>query len=715
MLFTLFPLCFLGLVLIFYNNNLEKGKVFSRIRIAWLKSLLVFTSLIYISTEFLSFFNVLNTFSVALFWAIVVFVLAWVIFKNKLWPINLNLSALPLPPAYRKTLVVTILLGFLPLLFLAIYVSPNNIDSINYHLSRIISWTQNGNVKHFATWHIHQLYLNVLVEYIQMHIFILSGHNDYFVNLVQFVAMCSSVLTVGMIGKYFGLNYKSQLLVGLLLFTMPIGLLESTTTQVDYTACAFFLIFVYFSLTFTKTQKYEDALFMGLALVFGCFSKYSIFFFALPFCIWISVSTLLYAHFIKAIKTLSLILGIYLVVFSPLCHRNYQLFGNILSPPHSHILFQEDLSVSAHGLGLTVSNISKNIGLHLALPLNSYNLMVDKSMEQFHQFLGVDINDKATTHDKYHTQFIMTEDSAGNLVLLILIVIAGVVVAFRKNNTAEKLFLLSTITGFVLFCFALKYQHWSTRTHMPFFALGTVLVGIAFAKISEKVQLRTLWILLLLSIPYIYGNPNKPLFPVRYFSKYLLGYAPSFLCVSNPENVQKTQPQLTKFYDFGKPMPCFPSKKNLSYLERVQVVSALDELGYYEIDKTSVFQKSRSRQYFTRNLGGKQNYEDFMEIIKYIAPNTKGIAFKSPLGFYDYWAVARRELGVTIPFQYIGCHKEFEILQNEKRPFEYNYILTDDPNWLKNTIPTADIKQIINRPTITLVVLKNSSKNKYSF
>ena len=713
MFFILLPLCLFLLLITFYSSNKNIEGIYTQIRVSWLKSLLVFTSFVYAATETLSVFNTLNAYAVILFWAIICSVLLWLVVKNKWRPPSIKsfyLSFLPRP--FRFVLLFAIIFGLFPLLFLSIYSPPNNLDSINYHLSRIISWTQNNNVEHFATSYMQQLYLNVLGEYLQMHVYFTSG-NDRFVNLVQFTAMCSSVLTVGLIGKHFGLGYKSQFFVSILLFTMPIGLFESTTTQIDYVACLYFLIFVYFGLVFIKSRKYEDAFFMGLALVFGCFTKYPIFFYALPFCIWIAISTLFSTTILKSVKVLSMLLLCYILVFSPLWYRNYRLFGAFLSPPQNHALASEDLSANEHGFRQTISGISKNIGLHVGLPYNPYNRQVDKAMTKFHELLGVEINDQATSRDDYRTQFIATEDAAGNFLLLILITFSALFIILKSGDNKEKIFLICTISGFIIFCSVLKFQHWSSRTQMPFFALGTVLVGMVMAKQANKIMLGIMLLSLALCLPYIYGNPHKPLLSVRYLSKYVLGYAPSNLCVQNENEVPKFRAAFDNFYDFDKRTPCFPPKKNLSYFERVALVSRLDNFGYYEAENISVFQKSRIRGYFMRNFGGKPDYEDFIEIMKFISPQTKGIAYKSELGFYDYWAVLKNKYGKPISIQYIGCHKEFQVLPNEAQSFEYNYILTNDLRWVESTVPTNEIKNIVSRPTISLVILKRSSTKKY--
>ncbi|MEZ4900809.1 MAG: hypothetical protein R2822_03175 [Spirosomataceae bacterium] len=164
----------------------------------------------------------------------------------------------------------------MPLLFLALYSVPNNVDSINYHLTRVVCWLQNHNVKHYPTFHVQQLYHNVMSEYILLHVLALSGH-DFFLHLVQFSAMVGSILGVGLIAQLMGLSYNGQLIISILQLSLPIGVLEATTTQNDYVATFFFIGFVYFGLRFRKTIVWQDALWMSVCLALGGFTKYPVF------------------------------------------------------------------------------------------------------------------------------------------------------------------------------------------------------------------------------------------------------------------------------------------------------------------------------------------------------------------------------------------------------------------------------------------------------
>ena len=66
------------------------------------------------------------------------------------------------------------------LLFLAVYTVPYNWDSMTYHLSRIANWTQNQSAAHYATHNIREIVSPVLAEFLNLHVYILSGEKGYF-------------------------------------------------------------------------------------------------------------------------------------------------------------------------------------------------------------------------------------------------------------------------------------------------------------------------------------------------------------------------------------------------------------------------------------------------------------------------------------------------------------------------------------------------------
>lgn len=70
-------------------------------------------------------------------------------------------------------------------LYMAFRTVPYNWDSMTYHLTRIVHWVQNGSVAHYACHDISQISGPPLAEFVNLHVYVLSGNTDYLVNLLQ--------------------------------------------------------------------------------------------------------------------------------------------------------------------------------------------------------------------------------------------------------------------------------------------------------------------------------------------------------------------------------------------------------------------------------------------------------------------------------------------------------------------------------------------------
>lgn len=69
-------------------------------------------------------------------------------------------------------------------LFLALVTTPNNWDSMTYHLPRIAYWAQNRSVEHYATNSVRQISSPVLAEFVNLHVYILCRGHDLLFNML---------------------------------------------------------------------------------------------------------------------------------------------------------------------------------------------------------------------------------------------------------------------------------------------------------------------------------------------------------------------------------------------------------------------------------------------------------------------------------------------------------------------------------------------------
>jgi hypothetical protein len=711
------PLAGFAIFSFFYGKNEAKYGFFSRIRLAFVQMLLAGGLLVYVSTETLSYFNFLNYPSIAVFWSVITLVFAYFNFKQKYWILSYSdfLNTSRRLSRNEKILFYFVGLVYLiPLLFLAVYAPPNNTDSVNYHLARGVFWLQNQNVAHFPTVYIQQLYHNVFSEYILLHIMALTGLEDYFVNLVQWLAMLGSVFTIGLVGKWFGFGIRIQFFLSVLQLTLPIGILESTTTQNDYIANFLFLAFLYFGLSLLK-GKTKPVFWLALALALGGFNKYTVFLFGFPICVWIGVELLKKYPFNYSLRVFFVALGMLVLIFTPFFKRNYDLFGNVLSSTKGTPLFTEEVATERFCAGCVASVTLKNLTAHLGLPFQSYNDQIDKAVAKVHRWLDVPINGPDLNVDAYFTRFAIQEDMSHNPWHFVLICIGAIWLIFQKKQRDFKLLLICAFTGFVLFSALIKYQIYNTRVIMPFFSMGFLWTGLMMSQLDKKWRAVTMGAFLLAGLPYVYTNYNKGLLPLRQVSKYVLGYIPPFLCIkdANEEPYQRT---FKEVYDFNKGMPCFPLKTSPNYWQRLELISQLKELGYYKTEEQSFLAKTREENYFTEmyDLG---LYGELKQISSHLGPDTKGIGvlFGNVLGFYREWLLIKNQLNHPVPMQYILYQEHCRETPNAKRPFVYDYILLDHPELIEKYLDKSQIEATFSTKHYILVKLKKPATQQYTY
>ncbi|MEV8513528.1 hypothetical protein [Dactylosporangium sp. NPDC051484] len=136
--------------------------------------------------------------------------------------------------AARVERVIVSLLGalFLADLVIALMSPPNNFDSQTYHLPKVEHWAAQGSVNFYPTIIDRQLAMAPGAEYILLHLRLLTG-GDALYNLVQLAAGVGTVLIASRIAAQLGGGRRAQLIAALIFGTIPMVLLEATSTQTD--------------------------------------------------------------------------------------------------------------------------------------------------------------------------------------------------------------------------------------------------------------------------------------------------------------------------------------------------------------------------------------------------------------------------------------------------------------------------------------------------
>lgn len=107
----------------------------------------------------------------------------------------------------------------------------------------------------------------------------------------------------------------------------------------------------------------------------------------------------------------------------------------------------------------------------------------------------------------------LSEDLAGNLVDVVLIVVTLVVVLFSPSLVRSQvaLYVVGLVVAFVAFCAVFRWQPWNTRLHLPLFVLWSAAIGLAFERQLRDITGMLGAVLILAALPSALFNSSRPL------------------------------------------------------------------------------------------------------------------------------------------------------------------------------------------------------------
>jgi len=427
---------------------------------------------------------------------------------------RLRVRASSFSPPFPAILLMSGLVLIVALTGVTAFVSPpNNFDSMTYHMSRVVHWSQDRNVSFYPTHILRQLYMNPWAEFAVMQFQVLSG-GDRFANFVQWLSMIGCLIGVSLLSKQLGGDLQSQLFAAVFAATLPMGILQASSTQTDYALAFWIVCFVYFLIpAVTQAQIVWPYVFAaGFSLGLAALTKGTAYIFVSPFLAWIGY-LLLKASRAKSWKPALVVTAACLILNIGHYTRNFNLFGFPLGPRVENRFTNDVFSPSA-----ILSNLSRNVALHLGTPSLRVNVGIDDAMRKLHRSLNIDINDPRTTWPRAKFQvpeLSLHEDTAGNLLHLSLI-FGAIFLFFKSKEIGSSHALLSYLTallsGFLLFCALLKWQPWNSRLQLPLFVLASPFVAAVLCKrLNEKLVFAIAFALLLSALPWVLFNSSRPL------------------------------------------------------------------------------------------------------------------------------------------------------------------------------------------------------------
>ncbi len=385
--------------------------------------------------------------------------------------------------------------------------APNNPDSVNYHLPRVMQWFQQSGLGSFATPYPAQVYMPPGAETVLA--LLLAGPGEHAMFLAQWASQGVVGLAVYSTARHVGVSRTPALGGALLAVSAPLVVGEAATTQNDLVATASVLAGVAL-VTRPAHAPHRWVTLLGslICVAYAVAVKPSVAVFGLPVAVW-TVWVLIRGPRRSAVAVLVLAALIGVSLNLGWMVRNQQEFGRPTGP-------ELGLTVESDHLRAAVSNAVKNTGHNLAVPAPQWiNHGVEEALSRTSEALsGAPVDDPRFSFTPVSVDSQRNEDRAANLLQFLLGSLAVLVVLLhpcaRRRLTPV---LLVAGSGYLLFSGLVQYQAWGGRFLLPLVGLASVVVAAAIDLSRRRVAITLLVAALAVaqSVPWLLVQKWRPL------------------------------------------------------------------------------------------------------------------------------------------------------------------------------------------------------------
>ena len=644
---------FICIFLVFYlvfDNGIRKATI---------KAFVITFTTIAISTELLSLFNKVTYTWVRSTWLILTaFALFFIFIKRKeiklpRWRSSDDSKLYRHPSSPTTIFFLGSLIVFIVSItfIIALKAPPNNFDSMTYHMARVSHWIQNQSVKYYPTAIPRQNYSMPLAEFGILHLQLLSK-TDQYANFIQWFSFILSIILSTQIAKEFNLTAKGQLISGLLTATLPMAILQSTSTQNDLVVGVFCLSFAYFLLKVIKDKTWEDVIFTSLSMGLALLTKGT----SYVFCASIGVSIggiYLIGKNLEEIKRNSIrylvIVIVALLLNVGVYARNFQLYGNPI------LTSVDRTTIDQFSLKILNANLIRNGAVHLGTPISKSNALIVNTISNL---LGEEINNPASTFgdSKFQVSFNISDDYSGNLLHFLLLSLSFLIIPLNRKDqkTIINQYLLSIVISIIFFSAMFKWQPWGSRLQAPIFLLGSALMGCVLDKIKSRqgYQLVLLIIFFITSLPFLFLNPIRPFLPL---------YEDDTIFYNTPVK----EFFYTRIDKYTQQYPIV--RENISSFMSI----------FYQ--GRSVFLTKRKELNFLGHFDYYHNYNVAKNVVRDYNPQEVGLLMDSNDWEYPLWVFLKRHASQGNPIIYhINVDNESAALNPQRNPYPEIIMATND-------------------------------------
>lgn len=483
-------------------------------RLAVLRGSVLLSAYMVLSNEVLGLFHAITTPWLALIWTIPI-VLGSVILHRRVPELKRTLRGFVKIPASwpNWVLLIAILIVFSMTAFVAWLAPPNTWDSLNTHMSRVAQWAQNHSLNPFATGIEKQLYYPPFPGIAVLQSYLLTS-GDHWANFSQWMAMILSAIGVSYLASLFGVHSSGQWFVATFAITLPVGIIQSTSSMTDYLVALWLIVIAIESIYLAmKESTWEGIVILSLAAGLAVNTKPIAFAYLLPFAIYTAIHLLRLIRFPQFILAGAVSILLILMINAGYLSRNIAIYNNPLGPRTGISVHSNEIV----DLRMVVSNTFRNASLQAWSPIRIANSATYAALAKLHTILDLDLSDPRTSvHSTFSVRTPSTDEKkAGNYFHALLILGSMTLLLVKKKRNKIILFYsITVIWTFILLSTIFKFSIFGSRYQLPFFILFAPIVGSVLDEIvSSKWKAIIGLFLLISSWPWLVGIDQRPIWP----------------------------------------------------------------------------------------------------------------------------------------------------------------------------------------------------------
>jgi hypothetical protein len=481
------------------------------ILVTGLRCMVLWTVYLTVCLEALSLVHAVTQIGLLLAWLLLVgAIIGWTFYRIRR-DRNLSFPRLLLPDSWENRICLGII-GFTCLVtfIVALLTPPQTWDSLSYHLSRVAHWAQNQSISHYISGIERQNSMSPGAEWLVLNMYVLT-QGDRFANFPQWFAMIGSLLGVGWIAGQLSKGKYAPWIAAAFAATLPIGIVESSSTATDYVATLWVVILAVETVLYSHTRDNRSVLFSSLAAGLAILTKPIVVPYILPFAIWIGFSLLRHSRPKVIFRWSAIAVGVFILINAGYLGRNISTFGSLSNP----IDFSDHVNQLRTLPGI-VSSVTKHASLHAGFPNDRVNYWISQGVLWIHYRLHVDIMDPRSTGGGYFgirkpsTQEDLTSNPFHALVILITTIV--MILIPKKVGWKTVLYGGLVIFAFILYCSTYKWLIFSVRYHLPFFLLISPIIGVVWG--IPRIRWSGVLIVVLLTfhaIPWLFSINSRPI------------------------------------------------------------------------------------------------------------------------------------------------------------------------------------------------------------